>query len=74
MNTPGRLLLAAVIGLVAALPLAYGALRLSAGLMHMRTDRILVDSDLVGVQGRVITAVPAAGLGCGPGPARLATS
>ncbi len=63
MNTLGRVLLAAVIGLVAALPLAYGAIRLSAGLMHMRTDRTLVDSDLIGTQGQVITAIPAGGLG-----------
>ena len=63
LGTLGRVLLSVAIGLAAALPLAYGAVRLSAGLMHMRTDRTLVDSDLIGAQGRVITAISAPGLG-----------
>ncbi|GGL96390.1 hypothetical protein GCM10011594_15190 [Nakamurella endophytica] len=59
----GRALLAAAVGLVAALPLAYGAVRLSSALFHMRTDPTLTDTDLLGSQGVVVTAIPAAGYG-----------
>ncbi len=57
MNLAGRLVLSALIGVAAAIPLAYGVIRLSAGLARMRTDPTLVDADLLGAQGTVITAV-----------------
>ena len=51
------------IGVVAALPLAWLAVRLSRGLMNMSTDRTLTDDDLAGALGTVITRIPAEGYG-----------
>ena len=53
----------AAIGIAGALPLAWGAIRLSAALMHMSTDRTLTESDVRGATGTVITPVPAVGFG-----------
>lgn len=51
------------IGVLAALPLAWFAVRLSRGLMNMSTDRTLTDDDLAGALGTVITRIPADGFG-----------
>lgn len=58
-----RVLLSAAIGAAGALPLAWGAIRMSAALMHMSTDRTLTQADALGATGTVITAIPAAGFG-----------
>ena len=58
-----RILISAAIGLVGALPVAFGALRLTAGLMRMNTDPTLTDNDLIGSHGTVITAIGAGRLG-----------
>lgn len=50
-------------GLLLALPLAYGAVRLTRSLSNMRTDRTLTDDDLVGALGVVVTPIPQAGYG-----------
>lgn len=55
-GTP-KVLLCGAIGVVGALPIAWGAIRLSAGLMRMRTDATLTEGDLVGSQGVVITRI-----------------
>ena len=55
-----RLLLSLGIGAVVAVPLAWGAIRLSASLMRMRTDATLSESDLLGAQGVLVTAVASA--------------
>lgn len=59
----GRVVASVGIGLVGATPLAYGAIRLTRGLMGMRTDGTLTDTDLLGAQGTVITAIPGTGYG-----------
>lgn len=51
------------VGLLGALPLAWGALRLTAGLMKMRTDPTLTEAGLAGAIGAVITPIPAGGYG-----------
>lgn len=61
-STP-RVLISVAVGLVGALPLAWGAIRLTAGLSRMPTDRTLTDQDVVGRLGRVISAIPTGGLG-----------
>ncbi|WP_153505211.1 hypothetical protein [Cumulibacter manganitolerans] len=58
-----RAVLSAGIGLLGALPLAWFAVRLSRGLMNMRTDRTLSDDDVAGALGVVITRIPATGYG-----------
>ena len=62
---PGVLtvLLALVGGLVVALPLAAGAVRLSAALRDMPTEPTLTPDRLLGAQGVVVSRVPAGGLG-----------
>ncbi len=50
-------------GLVVALPLAAGAVRLSAALRDMPTEPTLTRSHLLGAQGVVVSRVPAGGLG-----------
>ena len=55
-DTP-RLLAGLGIGAVVALPLAFGAVRLMAGLMRMRTDETLTGAGLLGSHGVVVTAI-----------------
>ncbi|WP_134325053.1 hypothetical protein [Cumulibacter soli] len=54
---------ALIAGLLLALPLAFGAVRLTRSLSNMRTDRTLTEDDLAGALGVVITPIPAAGYG-----------
>ena len=56
-------LIALVGGLVVALPLAAGAVRLSAALRDMPTEPTLTRDRLLGAQGVVVSGVPAGGLG-----------
>ncbi|TKV58396.1 hypothetical protein FDO65_12550 [Nakamurella flava] len=63
LATTSRVLISAAVGLAGALPLAWGAVRLTAGLNRMPTDRTLTDQDVVGRLGRVISAIPVGGLG-----------
>jgi membrane protein implicated in regulation of membrane protease activity len=56
-------LLAVLGGLLVALPLAAGAVRLSAALRDMPTEPTLTSSRLIGAQGVVVSGVPAGGLG-----------
>lgn len=58
-----RILISLAVGLVGAIPIAWGAVRLSAALVHMNTDRTLTESDLLGATGTVITAIPRSGFG-----------
>ena len=51
------------IGVVAATPLAWFAIRFSRALMNMSTDRTLTDSDVAGALGSVVTRIPAEGYG-----------
>ncbi|GAB3352843.1 hypothetical protein [Modestobacter lapidis] len=50
-------------GLVVALPLAAGAVRLSAAFRDMPTEPTLTRAHLLGAQGVVVSRVPAGGLG-----------
>ena len=59
----GTALLALGAGLVVAAPLAWGAVRLSRALKEMPTQETLTRHHLVGAQGVVVSAVPAAGFG-----------
>jgi membrane-bound ClpP family serine protease len=56
-------LLALAAGLVVAVPLAWGAVRLSRALRTMPTQETLTRHHLLGAQGVVVSAVPAPGLG-----------
>jgi membrane protein implicated in regulation of membrane protease activity len=56
-------LLAVLGGLLVALPLAAGAVKLSAALRDMPTEPTLTSSRLLGAQGVVVSGVPAGGLG-----------
>ena len=56
-------LLALAVGLVVAVPLAWGALRLSRALTDMPTEPTLTRHSLVGAQGVVVSAVPSPGYG-----------
>ena len=56
-------LLALLGGLVVALPLAFGAMRLTAALRDMPTEPTLTPDRLLGAQGVVVSRVPAGGLG-----------
>lgn len=56
-------LVALVVGLVVALPLAAAAIRLSASLRDMPTAPTLTSGHLIGTQGVVVSGVPAGGLG-----------
>ncbi|HET8589352.1 MAG TPA: hypothetical protein VFM01_06930 [Nakamurella sp.] len=58
-----RILISLAIGLAGAIPIAWGAIRLSAALVHMSTDRTLTESDVLGATGTVITAIPRSGFG-----------
>jgi membrane protein implicated in regulation of membrane protease activity len=56
-------LVAVVVGLAVAIPLAWAAVRLSRSLQNMPTQETLTRHHLVGTQGVVVSAVPAAGYG-----------
>jgi membrane protein implicated in regulation of membrane protease activity len=56
-------LLSLVVGLAVAVPLAWGAVRLSRALKDMPTQDTLTRSHLIGAQGVVISAVPSPGFG-----------
>jgi hypothetical protein len=56
-------LLALAVGLAVAVPLAWGAVRLSRALTDMPTQETLTRHHLVGAQGVVVSAVPGAGFG-----------
>ena len=64
-SLPGalRVLLALLVGLAVAVPLAWGAVRLSRSLRDMPTQETLTRHHLVGCQGVVVSAVPSPGLG-----------
>jgi membrane protein implicated in regulation of membrane protease activity len=55
--------LALVVGLAVAVPLAWGAVRLSRALKDMPTQETLTRHHLIGAQGVVISAVPSPGFG-----------
>ncbi|MBN1094513.1 NfeD family protein [Blastococcus sp. TML/M2B] len=50
-------------GLVVAVPLAWGAIRLSRALTDMPTEPTLTRHSLIGAQGVVVSAVPSTGYG-----------
>lgn len=56
-----KLLIALVAALALALPLAFGAIKLAAGLSHMKTDETLNNSNILGAHGTIITAISSAG-------------
>ncbi len=56
-------LLALAVGLAVAVPLAWGAVRLSRALKDMPTEPTLTRHHLVGAQGVVVSAVPSPGYG-----------
>jgi membrane protein implicated in regulation of membrane protease activity len=56
-------LLSLAVGLAVAVPLAWGAVRLSRALTDMPTQETLTRHHLVGAQGVVVSAVPASGFG-----------
>lgn len=56
-------LLALAAGLVVAVPLAWGALRLTRALRHMPTQETVTRHHLLGAQGVVVSAVPRGGFG-----------
>jgi membrane protein implicated in regulation of membrane protease activity len=59
----GAAVLALGAGLVVAVPLAWGAVRLSRALKDMPTQNTLTRAHLVGAQGVVVSAVPSTGFG-----------
>jgi membrane protein implicated in regulation of membrane protease activity len=62
-GSPGMIALAAVGGLVAAVPTAWFAARLSRAARNMNTDPTPTRDHLVGALGLVVTPVPAQGYG-----------
>ncbi|MGH3736973.1 MAG: hypothetical protein ACRDT6_15380 [Micromonosporaceae bacterium] len=56
-------LIAVVVGVLAAIPTAWLAIRLTRAVMHMRTDATLTRDDLIGSSGVVLTAIPEGGYG-----------
>jgi membrane protein implicated in regulation of membrane protease activity len=60
---PATALLASAVGLAVAVPLAWGAVRLSRALRDMPTQETLTRHHLLGAQGVVITPVPSPGFG-----------
>jgi membrane protein implicated in regulation of membrane protease activity len=60
---PVTVLLALAIGLAVAVPLAWGAVRLSRTLKDMPTAETLTRHHLLGTQGVVVSAVPVPGYG-----------
>ncbi|MFI5844682.1 hypothetical protein ACIA8K_33780 [Catenuloplanes sp. NPDC051500] len=62
-RTPGQLLAAAGIGVAAAVPTAYLAVRLSHWARNIPTDATPTRADLIGAMGVVVTAIPHHGYG-----------
>ncbi|MEH1012648.1 NfeD family protein [Micromonospora sp. CPCC 206060] len=62
-GSPGSIALAAGIGVLAAVPTAWLAAKLSRAARDMRTDPTPTRSDLVGSLGVVVTPIPANGYG-----------
>ncbi|MEV0719458.1 NfeD family protein [Asanoa sp. NPDC050611] len=62
-RTPGAITVAAGVGVLAALPTAYLAVRLSRAARDMRTDATPTRADLVGTLGVVVTPITATGYG-----------
>nr|WP_198154206.1 hypothetical protein [Catenuloplanes japonicus] len=62
-RTTGQLLAAAGVGVAAAVPTAYMAVRLSRWARNIPTDATLTRADLVGAIGVVVTAIPVHGYG-----------
>jgi membrane protein implicated in regulation of membrane protease activity len=60
---PVTVLLALAVGLAVAVPLAWGAVRLSRALKNMPTQETLTRHHLIGAQGVVVSAVPSPGFG-----------
>lgn len=58
-----NVLVAAAVGLLAAVPTAWATGRLMSAAMNMRTDATLTSGDLIGATGVIISAVPADGYG-----------
>jgi membrane protein implicated in regulation of membrane protease activity len=58
-----RVLLSLVVGVAVAVPLAWGAVRLSRALRDMPTQETLTRHHLIGAQGVVVSAVPSPGYG-----------
>ena len=56
-------LLSVAVGLAVAVPLAWGAVRLSRALKDMPTQETLTQHHLIGAQGVVVSAVPSPGYG-----------
>jgi membrane protein implicated in regulation of membrane protease activity len=63
LPTAATALLALAVGLAVAVPLAWGAVRLSRALKDMPTQPTLTRHHLVGAQGVVVSAVPSPGYG-----------
>ncbi len=63
LSTSLTVLLALLVGTAAAVPLAWGAYRLSRALRDMPTTETLTRHHLAGAQGVVVSAVPAGGFG-----------
>ncbi|GAB3794978.1 NfeD family protein [Micromonospora zhanjiangensis] len=62
-RTPGLIVVAAVVGLLAALPTAWLAMRLARAARNMPTDATPTRADLVGALGVVVTPIAAGGYG-----------
>jgi len=62
-GTPVSGLVAAVVGVVAAVPTGYLAWRMSRAARDMRTDATPTRADLIGTLGVVVTPIPAQGYG-----------
>ncbi len=62
-TTDASLAIGAVVGLVTGVVIGYLAFRITKALMHMPTDAPVRTADLLGKSGRVITPIPAGGLG-----------
>jgi len=63
LSTTWQVVISAAVGVLGAIPIAWGAVRLTAGLVGMNTDPTLSERDLIGRLGQVITAIPAGGFG-----------
>ncbi|MGY1740494.1 MULTISPECIES: NfeD family protein [unclassified Blastococcus] len=63
LATGGAVVIALLVGLALAVPLAWGAIRLSRALRDMPTTETLTRHHLAGTQGVVVSAIPAAGFG-----------
>lgn len=62
-RTPGLIAVAAGVGLLAALPTGWLAMRLARAARDMPTDATPTRADLVGALGVVVTPIPAGGYG-----------